>query len=557
MVKEYVDIARAILKKKSDEEIEAIVREIEDIAERAEKLLQKIEDTGEEELKELLEVEPRLRKNISKLLELSLSDLALELAKHLAVINGRIVKDVAKEVYSKKFQNYSELIDELADAGIISEDDFSIAISPIVKDVLEDFESEEHHKLAVEYYEKITKSLENLAELTYHCVKAGYTDKAIELFIDTANQIYGRHPCVSRLIEAGEKLLKFVEDDDTKCRILGTLGNLHLATKKYDEAEACYKAVLNYYLKKSKDDESYAKFVAGVLNNLGNLYYSKGEYKKAEDAYKECLKIRLEMEDEDGTALVLLTLADLYLSKDRYEDAEKCFHDALRIELKRSKTDKERLINVASIINNLGYLYKRMGDLDKAERFYKEAVRIYGDLAKERKEMLRNLITALNNLSSLYMSKGKVDDAMDILEEIKEHWDVIPPDLKATFYMLSARGLENKGDSKAAEFYFKAGALGFIVFRNFGVTPINFMHCLDKAEQLGEGSLKGDAKIIKAAIMKKYYGVKSEFPQVDTYSSRGEAILKALKGEKVDVSVEDEIDMATFILANELFSQKR
>ncbi len=551
MLEGFVDLAKSILKKKDSEEIRKLVEEIEELSSKAEKMLEEIEEGKDAE--ELFKVEPRIRENMRKILEIALSGEALELAKHLAVLNGDILKDVAEEIYSEKFEDYPALIDELASLRILKESNSTFRFSKPAKEVFEEFEREDYHRLAIKYYERIAESLENRAYLAYHCLKAGEIDRALNLFIDTANRLYGRHPCIDTLLEVGEKIVKRIEDDDTKCRVLGTLGNLYLLIKKYEEAEANYRAVLNYYVKKSKEDSSYNRFVAGVLNNLGNLYFAKGELDKAESTYTECLKVRMEMEDEDGIVSVLLSLGDLYMAKEDYDNAEKCFHDALRIELKKSKEDKSKMKNVASIVNNLGYLYSRKGDLEKAEKFYKEAIRLFGDLSKENPEMLENLTTALSNLSSLYMSSGKIDGAMEVLEAIKEHWNAIPPDVRATFYMNLARGLESRGDSKAAEFYLKAGALGFMVFRNYGVTAINFIHCLDKAEQLGEGELKGDAKLIKYAIMKIYYGVKSELPNVESCGKRGNAIIRASKGEKIeDIELRDEVDMTVYILANEL-----
>jgi hypothetical protein len=136
-----------------------------------------------------------------------MQDIYLIIAKQIINEAGRIIKDAAEEVYSEKFSNYSELIMELADVNILIDDGFSMMLTQIARRIFEDFESKEYHELAVKYYEKLTKTLENLAELSYHCIKAGYTDKAMELFINTANQIYGRHPCVDRLIEVGEKLI--------------------------------------------------------------------------------------------------------------------------------------------------------------------------------------------------------------------------------------------------------------------------------------------------------------------------------------------------------------
>ena len=525
-MREYLEFAKEVLKRKRDKRIEELVKEIE-----------KLEDGF---------VGPKLRELMVKILELSISKPALDLARYLSVIDGMIVKDVAERVYGKMFQNYLELMDELICNNVVIDNGKTIIVNKVVKDVLEE-DKKEYHEKAIEYYQNLPNSLDNLTELAYHYLKAGLINDALNTFINTANMINVRHKCIDKLIMVGEKILRHVGEDD-KARVVGTIGNLYMISRKYSEAEDCYKRVLKYYIEKAEKDSSYLKFIAGVLYNLGNLYFSKGEFSKAEESYKECLRIRMEQNDEDGMVAVLLTLADLYIHYNNYENAEKCYYDALRIELK-----KNRLVNVASIINNLGYLYKRMGKFDKAEKFYREAIRLYGKLAKDREDMLNNLITALSNLSSLYMSMGKVDNATELLEEIKKYWDIMPIDLKATYYLILARSLESKNDAKAAEYYLKAGALGFILFRNYSVTVVNFMHCLDKAEQLGSEELRGDATIIKAAILKKYYGVK-DFPEVQRFSIRGEAILKAMRGEEVKIDVKDEIDMVVQVLVNDLKS---
>ncbi len=552
MFEKYVEFARSILEKKENEEIRKLVEEIEDLSNKAKKMLEdESEDVGD-----LIDIGPKIRENLRKILELVLSKEAFELARCLAVLNDGIAKDVAKEVYSQMFKSYPTLIDELTSMNILTERTLTLRFNEVAKEVFEDLEERDFHKLAIEYYEKLTDSFENRSYLAYHCLKAGEIDRAFELFMDTANKLYGRHPCIGTLIEVGEKLIKHMKDDDTRCRIIGTLGNLYLMSKKYNEAETNYRTVLNYYSKKIKEDPKYAKFVAGVLNNLGNLYFAKGELEKAESTYIECLRMKMDMNDEDGVVSILLSLADLYMAKEDYDNAEKCFHDALRIELRKSKEDRSKMTNVASIVNNLGFLYSRKGDLERAERFYKEAIRLYSELSKDNPEMLSNLTTVLSNLSSLYMSSGNIDEAMKVLEVIKEHWDAIPPDVKATFYLNLAKGLENRGDAKAAEFYLKAGALGFMIFRNYGITAVNFMHCLDKAEQLGDDKLKGDAKLIKSAIMKVYYGVKSGLPEVSSYGKRGEILVKAQKGEVVNIEINDEVDMVVYVLANELAMQR-
>jgi tetratricopeptide (TPR) repeat protein len=254
--------------------------------------------------------------------------------------------------------------------------------------------------------------------------------------------------------------------------------------------------------------------------------------------------------DEEVMGNVLTALSSLYMDLNRYEDAEKCLFDALRIEHGKSKTDKSRLLNVAGLINNLGYVYSKSGDLEKAERFYSEALKIYRSLKD-----VQNFTSVLNNLCSIYLNMENVEKALELLDMMKEHIKEISPDMKARFYFLSAKAFEKKGDlTSALEFYLKAGALGFLVFRNFGVNTINFMHSFDKAEEvcktLGLKDLEGDVKIIKFCIMRKYYGVKANI-KVDEYGERGRVLLKAMNGERENFEVRDEIDSVVFVLTND------
>ncbi len=547
MFDEYVKLAKSIAK---GEELKRIADEIRELAERAKRGL-------EEGKAEALDLERDIRAKLSELIKKGISEEALELAKLFASIGEEILKDVAKRAFSKEFKRYDEILKELEKSGVLNVRTLTIRFNKIAKVIIDEMVEKRHHKSALSYCDGIKDELERGACVAYHYLMLNDFERAFEEFMRVARKVYGRHPCVETLIEVGERLAKLCKDEEERCKIMGTVGNLYLIMKKYDEAEANYKAILRYYYERMEKDRSYAKYVAGVLNNLGNLYFSKGDMKKAEECYTECLKIRMEENDEDGMVDVLLSLAEMYMAVENYENAEKCYHDALRIEMKRSKEDRDRLKNVASILNNLGFLYSRKGDAEKAERFYKEAIRIYGELSKEMPEMLRKLTTVLSNLSSLYMSSKNVEKAMEILDSLKDRWTSIPPDVRATFYFNLAKGLESKGDPRAAEFYLKAASLGFMIFRNYGVNAVNFMHCFDKAEQLGGEELKGDVKLMRFAIMKMYYGVRSkEIPEVK-HGRRGEIIVKAFRGEPPsDFEVRDEVDMAAYILANELASYK-
>ena len=501
-------------------------------------LVELIERAEKAEEKELVDLIPKIREGLLELLKRNLSDRAFELAKCLSLIDK--VDEVARDVYSKRFEDYDSLLEELLGKGILRKRVKSYGMNDVAKEILEDLAGRNEHELAVEYYSNFD-DFTSRAKLAYHMLRAGRLDEALKEFIDLSNQMLGRHECIEILVEVGERLANHYEGDE-RCRILGTLGNLYLILKKYEEAEANYRSVLDYYMK--QEDPKYRKFVAGVLHNLGKLYALWGDLNKAENMLVQSLRVKLE--DGEEVSELLRDLADVYMAKGDFDNAEKCLHDALKEELSKKNDEK-----VAELLNNLGYLYSKKGDLEKAERYYKEALRVYSALDDPKAKM--NMSAVLSNLSSLYMNSGNLDGAEEILEVLESKSDEIPPDVKATFYMNLAKALEMKGDNeRASEFYLKAGALGFLVFRNYGVNAVNFMHCFDKAEQLGKGKLKGDAKMMKAVIMRMYYGVKASPPEVEEYGWRGRALMDAWKGKRAEIKLEDEVDMAIYVLANEL-----
>lgn len=504
--------------------------EVIDYIRKVEKDVKEALEKGEE-IEIDLDFEKKVRDKLLKALNEKFSQEGLNVLKELAVIDLPINLEIAKEIYD---------IDALRDfisSGLIEIRNGHIFIDETLKGLVHE-NVEDYHKKALEYYSRLDENLDVLAEKAYHYAMLNDYERAFDYFMKVANQIHGRHRCIDKLIFVGEKLVGKVKEED---RLLGTLGNLYMAIKKYEEAEQYYKRVLKYY------DEKDRRYL-GALLNLANLHYVKGDYDKAEVELKDVLSRAVERY-EDITESALMILSSLYLDLGDFEKAESCLMDVLRIEYSRAKKDKERLKSVASILNNLGYVYSRAKNFDKAEKFYREALRIYNDLND-----VEGFTTVLNNLSSLYISTQKVDQAKEMLKMI-EKVENISPDLKAKYYFLKAKVLERERNLEdAMNYYLKAGALGFLVFRNFGMNAVNYMHSLDKAEEIAKRlnlkEVAGDIFVLKSAISKVYFGIRREIGEVHC-GERGKALLKALKGEKVDVAVRDEVDSAIYVIVRD------
>ncbi|WP_457550033.1 tetratricopeptide repeat protein [Archaeoglobus sp.] len=486
-----------------------------------------------------IEIDPdferKIRDRLREIIECRFDKNSLNVLKSLAVLDLPIDVEVARKIYDLSALN------DFIDLDLIEKKNGYLIVDETLKDLMRE-DLEDYHRKALEYYSNFEDTLDVMTEKAYHHLMLKEFDRAFDYFMKTANQIYGRHRCVEKLIFIGEKLIGKVKEED---RLLGTLGNLYMVLKKYREAEHYYRRVMEIY------DESDEKYL-GVLLNIANLRYVKGDYKEAEELLKDCVSLAMDR-NEEIFERALLTLSSLYLDLNDYENAEKCLMDVLR--MVSSRKDEENLRRVAEILNNLGYIYSRSKNYEKAERFYKEALRIYNDLND-----VNGVTTVLNNLCSIYVTTQNYNKAKDVMSAIEKVGD-LPPDLKAKYHFLKGKILESDGKlEEAMTDYFKAGALGFVVFRNFGVNAINYMHALDKAEEiaekLGKNDVAGDIFVLKSAIGKIYFGIRRTIVNVEC-GERGKNVLKVLKGKDASLKVEDEIDFAFYVLIQDVKAKRR
>ena len=396
--------------------------------------------------------------------------------------------------------------------------------------------------------ERDWREQEDLKKLKEYLAKKEI-EKAVELFVDLSNRAKMIR-LMEELIEIGGYLLERATGIE-EGRILGTLGNLCYNIGRFEEAEKYYEKALNFYVQLAKKDESYMKYVAGVLNNLGNLYYVVGRPSEAEKAFRDALIIRRDIGDKEGVATTLSRLGLLHSSIAEYEKAKEYYEQALVTRMESfDEKDIENLYSLGMILNNLGTVYNVLKEIEKAEESYKKAVEIYEELLQKEERVEDLLCGALNNLATLYIDAGKLDEAEELLDRIKKYDSFLPPDLRVKFLLNNAKVLEAKDKQKAAEEYLRAGSLAFVLFITYGMNTINFIYCFEKVEEIGEGKIKGDAEIMRRAMLKVYFGLEKdkEIKRVEC-SERGKAILDAFKGNfKLDVK--NDVDLAAYIIAS-------
>ncbi len=322
--------------------------------------------------------------------------------------------------------------------------------------------------------------------------------KAAERFVECSNSVVD-FPEIEKLLEVGKSLLDVfdkMEDSGVKLRhqkgrVLGTIGNLYYSMGKLDEAEESYMKALQVYLELSKEDGSFVSYVGGALYNLGNLYQVRRKFEEAEKAYLDAIRVfEVAGDKNEQIAAVLVSLGTMYAKIGEYERAEKYLIRAF--EIKREIGADARELGV--ILNNLAVIYLQERRRREAEILLRKALEIF-----EGTEFTEEFASVVQNLIS-FVNPEDVDDA--VLEKLRSLAN-ISPDLSAKVEFIRAKKLERFGKTEeAGRSYLRAGCLSFIAYRNFGMQSVNFVHCFEKAEELGIKEITP----VKSAILRFYMG---------------------------------------------------
>lgn len=217
--------------------------------------------------------------------------------------------------------------------------------------------------------------------------------------------------------------LKYVEDDKETylpnvANTLSNLGNLHVATNEYDEAEAELKEALFLFRDLSTTQpDRFTPFVSLALSNLGDCHRTTGDYANAECELYESLAIIEELEIEHpesyafDCACTLNNLGAVHLETSKYESCINELTKALKL-FNQVNINGQFDGKVALVYNNLGNAYCAVNDNIKAEHAYLESLEINRRLAILRPRVYNPCMAeTLSNISEIYISQGNYSKA--------------------------------------------------------------------------------------------------------------------------------------------------
>lgn len=485
---------------------------------------------------------------LEKVVESLISDKAFSLLKHLAVIDDDIDFEEVKDVYTN-FDNLEELVDELAQIGLLKTENNVIAFtSPEAKQVFQE-DKQVYHSLAYNYYSKKAEESESSdfrLKSLQHGALAGHIDDALKLFFELSKNP-GKNG--EEIAEAGDELLGYVEGI-TKGEVLKRLGSVYFDIGKLSNAKDRYTQAMEMYMDFSHQDaEKYMPELGKIINNLGNACRYKGDNEEAEDHFNWAARVFTELKMPENLAISLENLGTFYMDLKRYEEAEEMFKQV--VELRKDVLQGKDVPGVATGYHNLAAVYKLQERVEDVEYTYQELIDYLNNNASENDRAF--IAEAKNGLAAYYAKLGRPDDALEIVHEILKDLELLP-EIRTGVYLTAAKAQEQKGENElAADLYMKAASLSFILFRTYGIYISNFLYYLEKVEELASGELRGDASLMKLGILKNYYGEKKmEIHEIEC-GERGQMILHAVKGKSIsNFKVESQEDKAAYIIANDI-----
>ncbi len=161
------------------------------------------------------------------------------------------------------------------------------------------------------------------------------------------------------------KIAEQQQQDSLQIILKNRIGNIYLAIKNYDKAEA--------FLIESIESAQKQKFIkaeAVAEEILGSCLEKESNYLKALEHQQRSLELFTQLDDEEGIATVNENIGSIYEDLNQFEKAHEYF---LKSHKYFQKIKSEKQINV---LNNIGDVYRKTNRYEEALGYTQKALRL-------------------------------------------------------------------------------------------------------------------------------------------------------------------------------------
>jgi tetratricopeptide (TPR) repeat protein len=205
-------------------------------------------------------------------------------------------------------------------------------------------------------------------------------------------------------ITLSHRIFTGLKDTAEISRCLNILGVLNVKLLRYQEA-------LDYYYKAAELNEKARRYAQLCLNlqNIGNVFYYQGDYAKAESYYRQGLQIAVKQKLEKNKINLYLNLGSLFAAHER-NDSALYYYEKVNSTLERTRSDE---YSRTGVLNNLGHLYRNMGNMEKARNYLTRSLEV-----SKKLHIRENQLESIKQLAQLNYSDGNFSAARSFAEEV-------------------------------------------------------------------------------------------------------------------------------------------
>ncbi|TAE10240.1 MAG: hypothetical protein EAZ95_15065 [Bacteroidetes bacterium] len=184
------------------------------------------------------------------------------------------------------------------------------------------------------------------------------------------------------------------------------------------QKQSAHKKATEYFEKayQISKDQPESKQTPLLLRGLAQSYGELKDYRNATASYQRLQALFVKQGDEVGELRCLQSLANLSKLNGQDNESVNYYNKALAIQQKRNDTE-----GMTSTYNNLGYLYKRLGNNEKSLKSFSEALTLNktatAQTTQDKTTMLTNAGVCYANLGDFRQAKNYFSDALSLVEK--------------------------------------------------------------------------------------------------------------------------------------------
>ena len=157
------------------------------------------------------------------------------------------------------------------------------------------------------------------------------------------------------------------------------------------------------------------------LNHLGNFFYRRGQLIKAVESFENALKQERILFDGKPCITISKTLNSLgeaLKRSEKFNESLLYFQEAKDVIDNTLGPDYEHPLTL-DILNNMGAIYKELGDFMQAKKYCTKAVDVERKISKTMETVPRD-VSSLFYLGEICEKLGEQDEALKYFEEARE-----------------------------------------------------------------------------------------------------------------------------------------